>query len=104
MGFAVETFRSAEETIAASFAAPDLAVIDVVLSGPMDGFALGAVLKQRAPGAQILYCSGSSIDILMTSGYIVDAAALRGQFISKPFTVDTFKAKVEKVLRDCASA
>jgi FixJ family two-component response regulator len=102
MGFAVETFTSAEEAIDSSCAAPDLAVIDVVLRGPIDGFALGAALKQGAPDLRVLYCSGSSFDVLMANGHIVDDTAICGRFINKPFTTDTFMTKVKEVLHDCA--
>lgn len=71
----------------------DLLVTDVIMPG-MNGAELSMKLQREVPGLKTLFMSGYTAEIVATHEAIHEGAG----FIQKPFSVKTFKAKVEEVL------
>ncbi len=71
----------------------DLLLTDVVMPG-MSGRELGEELVARYPGVRVLYMSAYTEDEVILQGVRVAEV----DFISKPFTVDGLRAKVQEVL------
>ena len=57
----------------------------------MDGPELAAQLRSRHSGLKVIFISSQSV-------YPQDLQAYRGEFLEKPFRLDTFTAKVREVL------
>jgi len=89
-GARVRSFASAEAAwtaLEARSKGPDLALLDVVLSG-MSGVDLGARLRIRWPDLPLLFVSGYSEPVLRSE----DLTGPRREFLRKPFTLEELLA------------
>jgi CheY-like chemotaxis protein len=73
----------------------DLVFTDVIMPGPVSSLQLGQVLRERLPGAQILYTSGYAEGVLAHEGK-VDATV---HLLQKPYHPDALSARIRHLLR-----
>ncbi|MEH6434100.1 response regulator [Massilia sp. DD77] len=73
----------------------DLVFTDVIMPGPVSSLQLGEVVRERLPGAQILYTSGYAEGVLAHEGKL-DASV---HLLQKPYHPDALSARIRHLLR-----
>lgn len=71
----------------------DLLLSDVVMPG-MSGPELAAAAQAIRPGLKVLFASGYSDDVLLSSS----VQEKRGRFLSKPYTTEALHRQVREAL------
>lgn len=104
-GFDVYTARSRSEALDASHRyPPDVVVLDVMLNeGPepeYDGFAVCKVLRDRGYRGPVLFLTARTSEDDKLTGFDLGA----DDFVTKPFSLHEFKARVNAVLRRAGGA
>lgn len=93
LGYRVLTAADAGEALAALERGEpaDLLMTDVLMPGPMDGYALAAQVRRRRPELPVLYASGSAVER-------DDAGTPAAPSLQKPYGLRELDAKVREAL------
>ncbi len=96
LGYKVLTTASGHEALelARSYEGPIHLLLTDVVMPRMNGRELARRLSEERPGLRVLYASGYTENVIAHRGVLDDGVA----FIAKPFTHDTFAARVRAVL------
>lgn len=101
-GFEVRTFAEAESFLkAADEAPPELALLDVMLPGPVDGLGVLKRLREFSPNTFVIIASAKGTEYDRVRGLDLGA----DDYLAKPFSILEMTSRVKAVLRrrgDCA--
>lgn len=95
-GFEVRTFAEAESFLkAADEAPPELALLDVMLPGPVDGLGVLKRLREFSPNTFVIIASAKGTEYDRVRGLDLGA----DDYLAKPFSILEMTSRVKAVLR-----
>lgn len=95
-GFEVRTFAEAESFLkAADEAPPELALLDVMLPGPVDGLGVLKRLREFSPNTFVIIASAKGTEYDRVRGLDLGA----DDYLVKPFSILEMTSRVKAVLR-----